>query len=240
MKSKAFVALILVVGLILMTLNIPISKSNIFFDPEPDLDCDGDLYWIEVEPGSTVTGTLTVENIGDAGSLLDWEITDWPDWGVNWTFTPESGIDLTPECGPLIVEVEFTAPFEELTDFPGCVKVVNQENSSDYGEVPIQLPTGPYSRIPKPYKGIYLNDKKILPFIVPLILGHVTIEISACCLIDEVEFYIDGELQYTDTTQPFGWIWDEPAFFKHTIETIAINNSEDIHSHKGITVWKFF
>ena len=239
MKSKTFVALILVVGLILMTLNIPVSKSNIFFDPEPDLECEGGFAWTDIEPGATLKGTFGVRNIGDFDSLLDWKVDSWPDWG-SWTFYPEEMNDLKPEDGELIVDVEVRVPFEEVSGFGGKVRVINLENTSDFDEIHISLTTGPYSKITKPYKGIYLNDKKILPFIVPLIIGHVTIEISACCLIDEVEFYIDGELQYTDTTQPFRWIWDEPAFFKHTIETIAINNSEDIHSHKEITVRKFF
>ncbi|MFO7677165.1 MAG: hypothetical protein R6V50_02110, partial [Thermoplasmatota archaeon] len=43
----------------------------------PDLDCAGSLNWADVEPGSTVNGTFTVSNVGDAGSLLDWEIQSY-------------------------------------------------------------------------------------------------------------------------------------------------------------------
>jgi len=40
-----------------------------------DLDCSGNLDWTEIAPGATVTGTITVENIGDPGTLLDWGIS---------------------------------------------------------------------------------------------------------------------------------------------------------------------
>ena len=139
MKSKMSVALILAAGLILITLDIPISKSNIFFDPEPDLDCDGDLSWVYPEPGSTLTGTLTVENIGDAGSLLDWEIVEWPDWGT-WTFTPSSGDDLTPEDGAVSVNVEAFYPGGPIY---GEIKIVNCENPDDFCIISISTPPPP-------------------------------------------------------------------------------------------------
>ena len=110
-------------------------------DPgEPDLDCDGSLSWTDVEPGSTVTGGFIVKNIGDPGSLLDWEITEWPTWG-EWTFTPSSGDDLTPEDGAVNVEVEVVAPDQQNQQFSGEVKIVNKENSSDYEIIPVSLAT---------------------------------------------------------------------------------------------------
>ena len=81
-------------------------------DPIPDLDCDGDLCWYDVEPGATVTGSFTVENIGEEGSLLDWEIESYPDWGT-WTFYPSYGIDLMPEDGVVTVTVEVIWPNPE-------------------------------------------------------------------------------------------------------------------------------
>jgi len=96
----------------------------------PDLECDGTLGWENVDPGSTVTGTFTVENIGDSGSLLDWEIESSPEWG-NWTFDPEGGTDLTPEDGAITITVEVVAP-DDGEEFIGEVKIVNSENSGDF------------------------------------------------------------------------------------------------------------
>jgi len=106
----------------------------------PDLDCDGILVWSKVPPGGTVTGSFIVENIGDDYSKLDWEITEWPEWGT-WTFTPKSGTDLTPEQGTFTVNVSVIAPPQKNKEFTGDVKIVNVENSSDFCILPVTLTT---------------------------------------------------------------------------------------------------
>jgi hypothetical protein len=98
----------------------------------PDLDCDGVLNWENIQPESTVTGEFTVENIGDPDSMLDWEVSEWPEWGT-WTFDPASGDDLTPAAGTVTVNVEVVAPAEdEGTEFTGEVKIINSNNPSDF------------------------------------------------------------------------------------------------------------
>ena len=106
-----------------------------------DLSCSGSLSWTNVIPGSTVTGNFTVENIGDPTSELDWEVTDWPNWGTGWTFNPSSGTGLTPEDGPVTVQVSVTAPNQYGQTYTGNVKVVNQDDSTDYDLVPVTLTT---------------------------------------------------------------------------------------------------
>ena len=107
---------------------------------EPDLDCSGTLGWTNVPPGKTVTGSFTVENIGDPESLLDWEIESYPEWGA-WTFDPENGEDLTPEDDSITVNVEVIAPNKQNQQFNGEVKIVNSENSSDYHIIFVSLAT---------------------------------------------------------------------------------------------------
>jgi len=109
-------------------------------EPVPDLDCSGTLSWAGVTPGSTVTGSFTVENIGDPESLLDWEVESYPEWGT-WTFEPENGENLTPEDDPITVNVEVVAPDEPETEFTGEVKIVNVENSNDYCIIAVSLAT---------------------------------------------------------------------------------------------------
>jgi len=105
----------------------------------PDLDCDGTLVWVDVTPGSTVTGSFTVRNIGP-GSLLDWEIESYPNWGT-WTFTPSSGNDLTPEDDPVTVSVSVVAPDEQNQDFTGEVKIVNSDDPDDFCIIDVSLAT---------------------------------------------------------------------------------------------------
>jgi len=107
--------------------------------PIPDLDCDGSLSWTDVTPGSTVTGEFTVSNIGDSGSLLDWEIQSFPDWG-DWTFYPESGTGLE-EGDTVTIDVEVIAPDEQEETFTGEIKIINSENESDFCIIPVSLAT---------------------------------------------------------------------------------------------------
>jgi hypothetical protein len=106
----------------------------------PDLDCEGELSWEDVTPGDTVEGSFTVENIGDPESELDWEIAEYPEWG-NWTFDPISGVDLTPEAGPVTVDVEVVAPDEENAEFEGEITIVNLEDPDDTCTIPVSLKT---------------------------------------------------------------------------------------------------
>ena len=88
------------------------------------------------------TGSFTIENVGAAFTNLSWEVTEWPDWGI-WTFTPSEGDHLTPEDGPITINVTVVAPSKRNTEFTGLVKIVNSENSSDFDTIPVILAT-PY------------------------------------------------------------------------------------------------
>jgi len=70
----------------------------------------------------------------------NWEISEWPDWG-EWTFTPESMEDLTPEDGTVTVDVEIIAPDDPETEFTGEIKIVNSENPYDYCIIDVSLIT---------------------------------------------------------------------------------------------------
>lgn len=111
-----------------------------FGGDEPNLHCRGSFIWSDVEPGSTVYGNFIVENIGEPGTMLDWEITDWPEWGT-WSFSQTNGEDLTPEDGPMYIEVEVIAPNEYNMDYSGTIDLRNTEDPCDYDEVDAFLST---------------------------------------------------------------------------------------------------
>lgn len=58
------------------------NEINYEFRVGEDLYAHGSLGWPRVKPGSTVTGSFEVENVGSPSSELDWEITEWPSWGI--------------------------------------------------------------------------------------------------------------------------------------------------------------
>ncbi len=104
------------------------------------MECNGELNFNEVIPGSVVSGTIGVQNVGMAGSELDWEIESYPDWGT-WTFSPDSGFDLIPEDGEILVDVEIVAPEDPETEFTGEVKIVNSNNPYDFCIISVVLVT---------------------------------------------------------------------------------------------------
>ena len=133
--------------------------------------------------------------------------------------------------------------YRQVGAFASTFSVTDSEGnySSDTAIVNVN-PDWPSVTITKPVNGIYFRDTKILSFPRPVILGQITIEVNATQEpfgIDRVEFSIDGTLKATDTTAPYTWTWDTPAFFKHTITVVAYDKSG--HStDKSITVKKFF
>ena len=120
-------------------------KNNSVTGGNPDLQCNGTLRWNNVKAGSQVTGTFTVENIGDPGSLLDWEIKDWPSWGT-WTFTPISGTGLKPSDGSIDILVVVIAPNQRNQPYTGKVRVNSLIDSSDYCVIDVYLETPRYKQ----------------------------------------------------------------------------------------------
>jgi uncharacterized repeat protein (TIGR01451 family) len=107
---------------------------------EPDLQCEGEINWVDVKPGATVTDTIYVYNNGDTGSELDWSICGFPSWGT-WTFSPNSGIDLTPAASPTAITVTVTAPNVQNNNYAGQIKICNDENASDFCFIDVSLAT---------------------------------------------------------------------------------------------------
>jgi len=106
---------------------------------KPDLKCYGELIWTTVKTGETVYGSFNVENIGGRHSLLDWKISETPNWG-DWSFSPNEGDDISPG-NHVQVDVEVVAPPDTNQEFSGFLKVVNKENPEDYCNIYVYLKT---------------------------------------------------------------------------------------------------
>ena len=104
-----------------------------------DLNCIGKLNWIDATPGSILTGNFTVENIGVDGSLLDWKVESYPEWG-EWEFTPSEGLDLSTE-DEVVVEVRVEAPDQKGKEFSGGIQIINTESYGDNYYVQVTLST---------------------------------------------------------------------------------------------------
>ena len=109
--------------------------------PIPDIDGIGCLTWDNVKAGETMYDSFQLQNIGDPFSLLNWTINSSSlNWGT-WTFTPDSGEQLTPEDGIVTINVSVVAPNKKNTQFEGYLRVENQDNSTDFDLIPVYLKT---------------------------------------------------------------------------------------------------
>ena len=113
--------------------------TNSWNPTTPDLDCNTDISWTNVKAGSTVTENIIVKNIGAPLSCLDWEITEYPDWGT-WTFSPKEGENLKP-TGEYNVKVILKTPNQRNKEFTGEIKIVNKDNPNDFVIVDVYLKT---------------------------------------------------------------------------------------------------
>lgn len=95
----------------------------------------------------------------------------------------------------------------------------------------------PQVSLEKPMNGyLYLQNKEILPlpFGMTVVIGGIEIEAVATdneSGISKVEFYIDGEIKFTDNEAPYSYTWDETAFLIHNIGVKAYDkagNMKDI------------
>jgi hypothetical protein len=107
--------------------------------PVPDICCEGELVWTDVEPGATVNATFEISNCGEEGSILDWQFDSAPEWGI-WEIEPDSGTDLA-EGDSVTITVNVTAPENKSEEFNGKIRMINYDNSSDYCEVDVSLTT---------------------------------------------------------------------------------------------------
>ncbi|KYK21665.1 hypothetical protein AYK24_08775 [Thermoplasmatales archaeon SG8-52-4] len=107
---------------------------------EPDLYCEGELDWSNVKPGDEVSDSFTIENNGDPNTSLNWEITEWPEWG-EFNFSQISGINLKPEDEPISITVTVIAPNEQLKKFSGEIRIENINDAEDFELIPVTLKT---------------------------------------------------------------------------------------------------
>lgn len=99
--------------------------------------------------------------------------------------------------------------------------------------------------ITEPQRGIYCNDEKILPFIVPLILcGEISIkaEVSPESEMVKVEFYANNErIETFDGPGPefvFPFIWRLPLLGRISVKVIAYSGDETACDR--IMMWRIF
>ena len=115
-------------------------------DPQSDLYCEGSLSWNNIKPGSVINGSFIIENRGDNGTILNWEITDYPSWGT-WNFSSGQKGRLTPEQENIIVNVTVMTPNEKNREYDDYLILTNADDPKDFERIPIILSTPKSNKI---------------------------------------------------------------------------------------------
>ena len=79
-------------------------------------------------------------------------------------------------------------------------------------------------------KHLYIFDREICPTLKnTVIIGGIIIKANVLSTdeITRVEFYVDDNLKYNDTEQPYEWLWDEFAIGRHEIKVVAHDNKDN-------------
>lgn len=95
------------------------------------------------------------------------------------------------------------------------------------------------ANIVKPKRGVYKDNQYLFPFIIPVIIGDIDIEVNGSEELYEVEFYIDGEFKQADRLEPLAYTWDDGAFGLHRL-TLVYNGAYDNVMTKKMFMLKLF
>jgi hypothetical protein len=110
------------------------------------------------------------------------------------------------------------------------------------GDPTLRVVTPIQMRITRPENAIYVADRMIRSFWVPLCVGKITVNASVSNInygITKVEFYVDDILQTTVDTAPYQWTWEHPAFFRHVLKIVAYDTGGHTATRQ-VALWKFF
>lgn len=165
-----------------------------------------------------------------------------PPYKYSWDFDDSNGIQqdsiqqnpsyVYETSGVYTVTLTITDD-EGITDTDTATATIEEQFPED------NIP--PTVEIIKPVNGLYIGNKRILPFLTPFIIGDIDIEVYAEddeSGMDKVEFYIDDKLKVTIESPMFIWRWDKNTFFRHKIKVIAFDNAGNSNSDE-LNVWKF-
>jgi hypothetical protein len=218
--------------------NINLSSSQIYWG-------NVTLYPFPLET-SAVCGYITDSTTGTPLSGVRIDVT-WVNFSINQEYTREAQTDASGffsmpiAPGELYIdlrgyEYNYYDPYRHDAPVgkPLWMNISLQKNSISVD-------------IAKPLQALYSNNQCILPWSSTVIIGSIGIEAISADFdygpggqwqVQKVEFYIDGALKATVTSEPYLWNWTAKTSGKHTIKVIAYGFNNNTAS-KEIKVTKF-
>jgi len=90
---------------------------------------------------------------------------------------------------------------------------------------------------------LYIAGREITTAPLTIIVGKIMVNTKingVSGAIERVEFYIDNQKTGTALQEPYTWLWEDPAFFTHTLKVTATYNGGDDTLTSTMTLLKFF
>jgi len=130
-------------------------------------------------------------------------------------------------------QVTMNHTWEYRSTFSVRVQAKNDEEfTSDWSS---SLPVSISNKVEliKPGRGLYLGNGKLFNLPFTLIIGSINVQVETPGFQNQpnVSFYVNDELQFNDSEEPYNWFWDEPFFGNYQLRIIVSNDqgeSEEI------------
>jgi len=163
--------------------------------------------------------TITWDVYDADGDDLTYDVMISMDEGENWI---PIGMELTENSYTCNLSI-FPSGSSYLMKVSACDGVNTGQDTSDTTFTILPDSESPTVKIIKPLKGLYINDREILPLPFTVVIGSITVETEASdnVGIANVSFYVDDELKNICCTSPYCWLCDEPSFFAHRLKVEA-------------------
>jgi len=156
--------------------------------------------------------------------------TDYCNWCTEWCKTHEC-----PECGCAHSQC-FNCYLKGKAWWWMMARVSGWNGTGSDDNVP------PLVNIRKPDQALYINNRKIIDFFTPVVIGTIEVEVEATDYlsgVSQVSIFVDDVLVTNDLEAPFTWLWSERTFKIHTLKAIAYDGAGNFASTKT-TVLKIF
>jgi hypothetical protein len=105
-----------------------------------------------------------------------------------------------------------------------------EEDVSDMTFTILPDMTPPSISVEKPVNAFYLMNEEIIPFILPVIIGEITIQVKVTDAfgISNASILIDNQMKFISSDPPYEWHWDEQGFGIHRLEIIAFDKNGNL------------
>lgn len=126
-------------------------------------------------------------------------------------------------------QVTMNHTWEYSSTFSVRVQAKNDEEFTSDWSSSLSVSISDKVELIKPGRGLYLGNGKLFNLPFTLIIGSINVQVETPGFQNQpnVSFYVNDELQFNDSEEPYNWFWDEPFFGNYQLRIIVSNDQEE-------------